>query len=721
MITDIAIEVLNEILSYIPAFDPSQGDLLACCLVSKFFNSIATPALYRHPLLRISPSGFKEHLVSCLLTKRYNSHRFIRHISIKWDRVHDDSPHTWAILFPPDANRAAIHIAAFIESLPPGQLQSIHCESMDTLKYLPSAYHPSIRSLECVPREQLPSAPFLPSLTSLTLQELKPHLQSTSPDLAICHQYQHQLKSLSLKCRRMRNRRADPQLPSRPTKHFDFRGLERLSIRDARDLAFTDSSVFRPMSLKSIKKLELIDCHIPPAILVPQASNFTNLTDLAIYPKFNTVSDTYSGLDISNLLLNLPSLLQSLHWTIFSQKVSEYPSKNAIRRHSQTLRKLWLESSYPSPDRSERNQNLRGPHYSDEFQFRMLEVPLKVIFEEGLDLETLARFPRLEHLALPVEPPNSRYSWISSFPKLRSFYLVNSCKVYCDPSRRSTKRFRQEWCNWFMSAYDANHPDSDPDYPLTAVRRHPNLQLVAFQRPSCNWENREGHGAPEPGSRGFTANLRDPDNSGNFSKEVITSETVRRLYPEVWDFYKGYFIVESERYVRPRENTNVAKGVFEDEDELEDLPPSFGFGNHALQDYQMQLMLLEQQNKRRLMIARAEQDALQECPIEQPTPVVVHIPPWNIEKDPEVLNGEQLPPSSLTQSPQDGQGESALSGSPSPPVVKSLQEYQNDFIFYDDQMSKRYEYAAQATRAKVELELASEGASDVLPTPLTLG
>jgi hypothetical protein len=33
-----------------------------------------------------------------------------------------------------------------------------------------------------------------------------------------------------------------------------------------------------------------------------------------------------------------------------------------------------------------------------------------------------------------------------------------------------------------------------------------------------------------------------------------------------------------------------------------------GGGNHALQDYQMQLMLLEQQNKKRLMMARQEQD-----------------------------------------------------------------------------------------------------------------
>jgi hypothetical protein len=33
-------------------------------------------------------------------------------------------------------------------------------------------------------------------------------------------------------------------------------------------------------------------------------------------------------------------------------------------------------------------------------------------------------------------------------------------------------------------------------------------------------------------------------------------------------------------------------------------------GNHALQDYQMQLMLLEQQNKKRLLMARQEQDSM---------------------------------------------------------------------------------------------------------------
>lgn len=43
-------------------------------------------------------------------------------------------------------------------------------------------------------------------------------------------------------------------------------------------------------------------------------------------------------------------------------------------------------------------------------------------------------------------------------------------------------------------------------------------------------------------------------------------------------------------------------------------------GNHALQDYQLQLMLLEQQNKKRLMMARAEQDSIQLRGPEAPRP-----------------------------------------------------------------------------------------------------
>lgn len=48
-------------------------------------------------------------------------------------------------------------------------------------------------------------------------------------------------------------------------------------------------------------------------------------------------------------------------------------------------------------------------------------------------------------------------------------------------------------------------------------------------------------------------------------------------------------------------------------------PGNANNGNHALQDYQMQLMLLEQQNKKRLLMARQEQDTIRQ-PDGQPMP-----------------------------------------------------------------------------------------------------
>ncbi|KAG2419818.1 hypothetical protein HFD88_004614 [Aspergillus terreus] len=50
-------------------------------------------------------------------------------------------------------------------------------------------------------------------------------------------------------------------------------------------------------------------------------------------------------------------------------------------------------------------------------------------------------------------------------------------------------------------------------------------------------------------------------------------------------------------------------------------------GNHALQDYQMQLMLLEQQNKRRLMMARQEQDSMARPDGQPPMPGQQQLPP----------------------------------------------------------------------------------------------
>ncbi|PGH16947.1 hypothetical protein AJ80_05015 [Polytolypa hystricis UAMH7299] len=55
--------------------------------------------------------------------------------------------------------------------------------------------------------------------------------------------------------------------------------------------------------------------------------------------------------------------------------------------------------------------------------------------------------------------------------------------------------------------------------------------------------------------------------------------------------------------------------------------PNGATGNHALQDYQMQLMLLEQQNKRRLLMARQEQDTITRADGQPPMPGQPNLPP----------------------------------------------------------------------------------------------
>jgi hypothetical protein len=54
----------------------------------------------------------------------------------------------------------------------------------------------------------------------------------------------------------------------------------------------------------------------------------------------------------------------------------------------------------------------------------------------------------------------------------------------------------------------------------------------------------------------------------------------------------------------------VNRGTFTANDITEQIPPVPSTGNHALQDYQMQLMLLEQQNKKRLLMARQQPENL---------------------------------------------------------------------------------------------------------------
>lgn len=102
--------------------------------------------------------------------------------------------------------------------------------------------------------------------------------------------------------------------------------------------------------------------------------------------------------------------------------------------------------------------------------------------------------------------------------------------------------------------------------------------------------------------------------------------------------------------------------------------PNGQHGTHALQDYQMQLMLLEQQNKRRLMMARQEQDSMAR-PDGQPPMPGQQLPPGTSPQgsragtspnpaDQMKRNTPKMPPTGLPGSPSAGDAMGQGRGSP---------------------------------------------------------
>lgn len=87
-------------------------------------------------------------------------------------------------------------------------------------------------------------------------------------------------------------------------------------------------------------------------------------------------------------------------------------------------------------------------------------------------------------------------------------------------------------------------------------------------------------------------------------------------------------------------------------------------GNHALQDYQMQLMLLEQQNKKRLMMARQEQDSMTRADGQPGIPAQQGMQPPGMSPSGSRNGPSPNPNEQMKRTPQLGQ--SGIPGSPTP-------------------------------------------------------
>ena len=96
-----------------------------------------------------------------------------------------------------------------------------------------------------------------------------------------------------------------------------------------------------------------------------------------------------------------------------------------------------------------------------------------------------------------------------------------------------------------------------------------------------------------------------------------------------------------------------------DEDEIHIIAQDSGnSSNHALQDYQMQLMLLEQQNKKRLLMARQELDEEVARAPDRET----------IKKHLDIVPGKMLPPTDVASGNQTRNPKRPLQASPNSPI-----------------------------------------------------
>ena len=119
-------------------------------------------------------------------------------------------------------------------------------------------------------------------------------------------------------------------------------------------------------------------------------------------------------------------------------------------------------------------------------------------------------------------------------------------------------------------------------------------------------------------------------------------------------YYKSYMEAESKKRAQANLGSRYPSPPIYYGVEATEAEPETRSSNHALQDYQMQLMLLEQQNKKRLMMARQEQDGgdSMRIPGDEPQPSNAQVPsdepPVGTQADQENMRSQEMNPTHYT-------------------------------------------------------------------------
>ncbi|KAK6334383.1 hypothetical protein TWF730_003598 [Orbilia blumenaviensis] len=275
----------------------------------------------------------------------------------------------------------------------------------------------------------------------------------------------------------------------------------------------------------NIKKLSLLGCSQFSQLNRSWIRDMVNLTELDIRKR-----DTLS--DLEGLLCNLTRGLSALwiSWHSVRDK-APIPGKTAFKKHSTTLKKLWIHSEHPY-------------NYGT-----WNELPFCV--DEGsdeLDLKTLSEFPVLQHLSVPVRIPESWTPWAPMFPSLKSLYWVNFLSAL-EPLG-------------VPASTNSNHPDEEPEVKRDEIEIP--SKLIDSVKDLLSWlaSPYEGTNRDEVSSAGmnlqavilafrqqrnrnyspwswiYRAYVRDRSTPCGFETSPKMMEFIHYWYPEIWEFCK---------------------------------------------------------------------------------------------------------------------------------------------------------------------------------------
>ncbi|KAK6498095.1 hypothetical protein TWF506_004337 [Arthrobotrys conoides] len=457
-------ELLSEIFSYLPrkslkfAFHNGKeanshllDDIKSCCLVNKRFNAIASRILYRNVTLScFGDDGPGPELERSLLRPGHQSIQYIQSITVDiCGSTRPPGSYYWPDgKFPPQEGtllRMAKIFNRLVELVGEDRIDSIHLESQEFLMYISTPLRKKVKTFdlclsydnETIPTTgQEPTPIFLRSLQdleknkqglsleTLTVYRVGSDLANIGPAWEICQQNYKTLKSLDL-----HGLRAEPNpqmdcLTRILNESHQLDALEDLCLRDIAWYCFPgagyNSGLVKLLEQftsacgrRNIKTLSLLNCALPYPLNTTWIQGMTSLTNLSI-------QKTGHLLDLEELLCNLSCGLSSLSLTWYQSVSDAIPlRKIAFTKHSKTLKRLYLD------------------YRTGRLRIKSLPCP-----NEGndiLDLETISKFPFLEHLAITLDKPDSWDSGGPIFPSLKSICFLGTGLIRMETEGRQLK------------------------------------------------------------------------------------------------------------------------------------------------------------------------------------------------------------------------------------------------------------------------------------------